>query len=93
MSEVETKYDKYNIERDVLHEYVDYYFSHVFFNSVLNLPEEERAAQSIANILRYGAKVEEGETGAGIESLETPPTETPAAGEEETPPAEETPPV
>jgi hypothetical protein len=56
---------------------------------LLNLPEEERAAQSIANILRYGAKTEEGETGAGIESLETPPTEeTPPA---ETPPAEETP--
>jgi hypothetical protein len=56
---------------------------------LLNLPEEERAAQSIANILRYGAKTEEGETGAGIESLETPPSEeTPPA---ETPPAEETP--
>jgi hypothetical protein len=56
---------------------------------LLNLPEEERAAQSIANILRYGAKAEEGETGAGIESLETPPSEeTPPA---ETPPAEETP--
>jgi hypothetical protein len=27
---------------------------------LLNLPEEERAAQSIANLLRYGAKVEEG---------------------------------
>lgn len=50
---------------------------------LLNLPEEERAAQSIANILRYGVK-EEGETGAGIESLETPPAES-------TPPAEETP--
>ena len=56
---------------------------------LLNLPEEERAAQSIANILRYGAKTEEGETGAGIESLETSPAEeTPPA---ETPPAEETP--
>jgi hypothetical protein len=30
---------------------------------LLNLPEEERAAQSIANILRYGAKAEEGEAG------------------------------
>jgi len=58
---------------------------------LLNLPEEERAAMSIANILRYGAKAEEGEEiGAegddveaelpGIEP-ETPPTETP----EETP--------
>jgi hypothetical protein len=52
---------------------------------LLNLPEEERAAQSIANILRYGTKVEEGETGAGIESLETPPAEAPTG---ETPPAE-----
>ena len=51
---------------------------------LLNLPEEERAAQSIANILRYGVKEEAGETGAGIESLETTPSEpTP-----ETPPAE-----
>jgi hypothetical protein len=56
---------------------------------LLNLPEEERAAQSIANILRYGVKTEDGETGAGIESLETPPAEeTPPT---ETPPAEETP--
>jgi hypothetical protein len=56
---------------------------------LLNLPEEERAAQSIANILRYGVKEEGDEgTGAGVESLETPPAEeTPA----ETPPAEETP--
>jgi len=55
---------------------------------LLNLPEEERAAQSIANILRYGAK-EEGETGAGIESLETPPAESNPPSEET--PAEETP--
>ena len=32
-----------NIEQDLLHEYVDYYFKNIFFNSVLNLPEEERA--------------------------------------------------
>ena len=50
---------------------------------LLNLPEEERAAQSIANILRYGAKAEEGEAGGGID------TELPGA--EPTPPAEETP--
>jgi len=62
---------------------------------LLNLPEEERAAMSIANILRYGAKAEEGagaEGGAadlgaelpGAEPTpETPPTETP----EETPEA------
>jgi hypothetical protein len=55
---------------------------------LLNLPEEERASQSISNLLRYGIKDENATdetTGAGIESLETPtdspPTETP----EETP--------
>jgi len=52
---------------------------------LLNLPEEERAALAISNILRYGARAESEPTGAGIESLETPPTETPPA---ETPPAE-----
>jgi hypothetical protein len=56
---------------------------------LLNLPEEERAAMSIANILRYGAKAEEGaEIGAegGAADLETelPGAETPA----ETTPAE-----
>ena len=55
---------------------------------LLNLPEEERAAQSIANILRYGIKGEEGvegEADLGIPPAEeTPPAETP----EETPPAE-----
>lgn len=56
---------------------------------LLNLPEEERAAQAIARMLRYGTKEEAGatETG-GAEPSETPPAEeTPA----ETPPAEETP--
>ena len=55
---------------------------------LLNLPEEERAAESIANMLRYGIKEEPGagaNTGAGIESVETPPAES-------TPP-EEAPPV
>ena len=57
---------------------------------LLNLPEEERAAQSIANILRYGVKEEGDGTGAGIDSLETPPaeekpTETPPETPEETP--------
>jgi len=52
---------------------------------LLNLPEEERAAQSIANILRYGSKEEAGTEGGGIE------TELPGA--EPTPPAEETPPA
>ena len=54
---------------------------------LLNLPEEERAVQSIANILRYGAKTEEGEAveggdiGVELPGTETPPAETP----EETP--------
>jgi hypothetical protein len=52
---------------------------------LLNLPEEERAAESIANLLRYGAKAEE-----GTENFEPPTEETPPA---ETPPAEETPPT
>jgi hypothetical protein len=55
---------------------------------LLNLPEEERAAQSIANLLRYGTKeepVEPGMEDSGIPPAEeTPPAETP----EETPPAE-----
>ena len=58
---------------------------------LLNLPEEERAAQSIARILRYGTKEEEIETGGAAETAlggETPSSEeTPS----ETPPAEETP--
>ncbi len=53
---------------------------------LLNLPEEERAAMSIANILRYGAKAEEGaEGGAADLGAELPGAEAPAA---ETPPAE-----
>ena len=59
---------------------------------LLNLPEEERAAMSIANILRYGAQAEEGAEGGAADlgaelpgaeasSTETPPAETP----EETP--------
>ena len=31
------------IERDLLHEYVDYYFNNIFFNAILNLPDEKRA--------------------------------------------------
>jgi len=47
---------------------------------LLNLPEEERAAEAISRILRYGAKAE---------------TESPLEGAapEEIPPAEETPPA
>jgi len=55
---------------------------------LLNLPEEERASEAIANLLRYGAKAETEETGAGIESVETPtetPSETPTETPEETP--------
>jgi hypothetical protein len=53
---------------------------------LLNLPEEERASEAIANLLRYGAKTDVDGTGAGIESVDTtteeiPPVETP----EETP--------
>ena len=55
---------------------------------LLNLPEEERAALAISNMLRYGAKVEPEPTGAGIESLETPPAETPPAETPEETPAE-----
>jgi len=59
---------------------------------LLNLPEEERAALSIANILRYGSKVEEGagaegdaaDLGAELPGIETP-EETPAETPEETP--------
>jgi hypothetical protein len=56
---------------------------------LLNLPEEERAAEAIANLLRYGAQVEAEETGAGIESFETPSTKTPETPPEAAP--EETP--
>ena len=36
---------------------------------LLNLPEEERAAEAISRILRYGSKTEEGE-GADVEGAE-----------------------
>lgn len=54
---------------------------------ILNLPEEERASQAIARILRYGTKetTPEGEFEPPTE--ETSPAETPT----ETPPTEETP--
>jgi hypothetical protein len=52
-----------------------------------NLPEEERAAESIAQILRYGTKEETTKEEPGFEP---PAAETPAA---ETPPTEETPPA
>ena len=52
---------------------------------LLNLPEEERAALAISNMLRFGAKVEPEPTGAGVESLETLPTKTPEKTPEEIP--------
>jgi len=53
-----------------------------------NLPEEERAAESIAQILRYGVKEEPTGEETGFEP---PAEEKPAATPAETPPAEETP--
>lgn len=54
---------------------------------LLNLPEEERAAEAISRILRYGMKTEAGaQTDAELSAEETPPEESPV----ETPP-EETP--
>ena len=58
---------------------------------LLNLPEEERAAQAISRLLRYGTKEEETETGGAAETSlggEAPPSEEAPAV---TPPAEETP--
>jgi len=53
---------------------------------LLNLPEEQHAAEAIARILRYGVKSEEGEEGGdmgGDMGGEEPPTEEPSA--EQTP--------
>jgi hypothetical protein len=51
-----------------------------------NLPEEERAAEAIARILRYGAKEEVSEDNDGFENF---PDEKPAKpSKEETPPTE-----
>jgi len=55
---------------------------------LLNLPEEERAAQSIANILRYGSKEEASEDNEGFEDIVTPDEK---AAPEEKPAPEETP--
>jgi hypothetical protein len=59
---------------------------------LLNLPEEERAAEAISRILRYGAKVEENiptdaDLAASMPPEETPPAEE-APAEETGPPAE-----
>lgn len=54
---------------------------------LLNLPEEERAAESISNILRYGSKEVPSEDNEGFEDMTAPAEETPPA---ETPPAKET---
>jgi hypothetical protein len=54
---------------------------------LLNLPEEERAAEAVSRILRYGMKIESGaQTDAELSAGEAPPEEAPV----ETPP-EETP--
>ena len=54
---------------------------------LLNLPEEERAAEAVSRILRYGMKTEPGaQTDAELSAAEATPEETPV----ETPP-EETP--
>tara|TARA_R100001460_G_scaffold266_8_gene1208 strand:- start:13502 stop:13975 length:474 start_codon:yes stop_codon:yes gene_type:complete len=56
---------------------------------LLNLPEEQHAAEAIARILRYGVKPEEEEEGGdmgGDMEAETPPTEEPSTEE---PPTEE----
>jgi hypothetical protein len=55
---------------------------------LMNLPEEERAAEAISRILRYGAKTE----AAGLQSdedlaAENPPEEAPTETPEETPEA------
>lgn len=53
---------------------------------LLNLPEEERAAEAIANLLRYGAKVAAEEEGAGVDDLGITPEEpAPIETPEETP--------
>jgi hypothetical protein len=55
---------------------------------LLNLPEEERAAEAISRILRYGMKTETGaQTDAELSAGEVQPEEAPV----ETPPEEETP--
>ncbi len=51
---------------------------------LLNLPEEQHAAEAISRILRFGVKPEEGEEGGdmgGDIGPETPPVEEPAAEE------------
>jgi hypothetical protein len=50
---------------------------------LLNLPEEQHAAEAIARILRYGVKAEEGGDIGGDMGDEAPPSEEPST--EETP--------
>ena len=45
---------------------------------LLNLPEEQHAAEAIARILRYGVKAEEGEDMGGDMEAETPLEEPPS---------------
>jgi len=59
---------------------------------LMNLPEEERAASSIANILRYGAKIDNSpQSDADLVSDMEKSTPTKDQPEETTPPEEETP--
>jgi len=55
---------------------------------LLNLPEEERAAEAISRILRYGMKTEAGaQTDAELSAGEAPPEEAPVESPEEETPA------
>ena len=60
---------------------------------MLNLPEEQHAAEAIARILRFGVKPVEGEEGGdmgGDMGTETPPEETPIEEPAAEEPTEET---
>jgi hypothetical protein len=55
---------------------------------LLNLPEEERAAEAVSRILRYGMKTEAGaQTDAELSAGEVPPEEAPVESPEEETPA------
>ena len=55
---------------------------------LLNLPEEERAAEAVSRILRYGMKTEAGaQTDAELSAGEAPPEEAPVESPEEETPA------
>ena len=55
---------------------------------LLNLPEEERAAEAVSRILRYGMKTEAGaQTDAELSAASAPPEEAPVESPEEETPA------